>query len=50
VKNHPGVFQRVVTRKMQQNPILGIETMDLTIEPSLSNIALPKSLTSRRLL
>src|SRR5467141_4172664 len=31
-------FRQDMTRKMPQNPILGIETMNLTIEPSMSNI------------
>ena len=35
----PKAPRRTLTRKMPQNPILGIETMDLTIEPSMSNIS-----------
>jgi hypothetical protein len=31
-------FRQALTRKMPQNPILGIETMNLTIESSMSNI------------
>src|ERR1700730_2875604 len=35
----PYEFRQALTRKMPQNPILEIETMNLTIEPSMSNIS-----------
>src|SRR5260370_26492490 len=38
-KTQPYVFQRDLTRKMTKNPILPIETMNLTIEPFAFSMA-----------